>query len=229
MTCSNGSVTPIAVDPSTTIDSGSNDSSVGATAVTACGQTIYQASSIDDKTHADDSVALDDAFSETDAQNVSILGGLVTFAQEQAPATCQDNPGLGEVTCGGEGKFKSLAINGSPVALGTYLPGTTFQIVNAQVLTPGCIGASLFTGKVVLLDSKITDNGTDDVEAAGEWIHLTGQAVCLGLPLGSTTTYDLADFALLSLAKQYDQMIEKTCGWGCARTEDGEAVDILVY
>lgn len=85
VTCSNGAVTPLSVDPSTTNDSGSNESTAGATTVTACGQTIYQASSIDDKSHADDTAVLDDGGGETDAQNVSILGGLVTFPRSKPP------------------------------------------------------------------------------------------------------------------------------------------------
>lgn len=213
VTCSNGTVTPISVDPSTTTDSGSNESIAGATSLTACGQSIYQASSIDDKSHADDTAALDDASGETDAQNVSILGGLVTFSSEQAPATCQTTDSAGDVVCGGDGHFSHLAINGSAVAAGDYAPGSSFQIVNAQVVAPDCVGVSLFTGQLTMLDSQTANNDTASPESEGEWLHLTGQATCVGLPLGATTHYDLRDDNFTKIIDHVSKA--KVCWWDC--------------
>ncbi|KLD64594.1 hypothetical protein [Dyella japonica] len=192
VTCPNGSITPLSEDPSSTVDSGSNDSVAGSTTVTACGQIIYQASQIDDRSSASDIVSLDDATGETDAQNVSLLGGLVTFDSEQAPGTCQSNDAQGDFSCSGTGTFTHLAINGSRVATGTYAAGTTFNIINAQILAPNCTRVALFNGKLVLADSQIAGNDTNSPVVEGEWLHLTGNAICLGLPLG-TTKYDLHD------------------------------------
>lgn len=67
----------------------------------------------------------------------------------------------------------------------------------------------------MLLDSQITGNNTANATAEGEWIHLTGQATCVGLPLGATTHYDLRD-------DTYERMINhisntKSCWWSCSR------------
>jgi len=214
VTCSNGTVTPISVDASTTNDSGSNESTAGTTTVTACGQTIYQASSIDDKSHADDTVSQDDSTGETDAQNVSLLGGLVTYSQEQAQTICQPTDANGDVGCTGVATFTGLTIDGNLLPAGATTPGETYPIVNAQVLAPDCVGVALFTGKVVLLDSQIVNNNTPNVTGEGEWIHVTGSATCLGLPLGATTHYDLRDDNFNKLMN-FVQMKKTFCFWNC--------------
>jgi len=194
VTCSDGTVNSISLDPSTAHDSGSNDSAVGSSSLTLCGQNIYQSGAIDDSTSASDTTSLDDGVGTTKANNVSMLGGLVTYTKEDASSTCEVTDPVARVfSCSGSATVSNLDINGVPaIAAGTYAPGTTLNIVNAHVLSPACTGVALFTGKLVLEDEQIYNNNSLNPSAEMAWLHLIGDAVCVGLPLG-TTHYDLRD------------------------------------
>jgi hypothetical protein len=191
VTCPDGTVTTLTpVDPSTTSISGSNEAKLTSATVSACGKTIYGATNIDDKTDASDTTTLDDADGQNIASNVKFLGSLVTAATENAPANCTAQ-GSANVHCHGTGRFTNVAIGGSPIASGVYAGGTTFNIVKAQILSPTCSGVELFTGKLVLADSTITNNHTTHPSAEVDWLHITGQSLCV--LTGAVTKYDLRD------------------------------------
>ena len=192
VTCPDGTVVTLAPDdPSTTSTSGSNEATLTSSTVTACGKTIYQATNLDDKTDASDTASLDDADGQNMASNIKFLGSLVTADAENGPANCTADPNNSTVTCGGTGTFINLAIGGSLVPAGTQPAGTTFDIVQAQILSPTCLGVELFTGKLVLADSTITNNNSTHPSIEIAWLHLTGESVCV--LTGATTKYDLRD------------------------------------
>lgn len=180
VTCPDGTVVTLTPDdPSTTSTSGTNEATLTSSTVTACGKTIYQATNLDDKTGASDTGSLDDGDGQNMASNIQFLGSLVSADSENGPANCTADLNNSTVTCSGTGTFKNLAIGGSHLPAGTDAGGTTFNIVQAQILSPTCLGVELFTGKLVLADTTITNNNSTQPSIEIAWLHITGESVCV--------------------------------------------------
>ena len=211
VTCPDGTVVTLAPDdPSTTSTSGSNEATLTSSTVTACGKTIYQATNLDDKTDASDTTTLDDADGQNIASNIKFLGSLVSADSENAPENCTGDDTNSTVTCSGTGTFKNLAIGGSRIPAGSYAAGTTFDIIQAQILSPTCLGVELFTGKLVLADSTVTNNNSTNPSIETAWLHITGQSVCV--LTGATTKYDLRDDTAVTVTPQQTTTVVTVSG-----------------
>jgi hypothetical protein len=98
--CNGGTPTPIAnVDASTTDASGSNDDQASSLSANACGFPLYAIGSANDATSASDTSSQDNGDGTGTVQQVSLLGGVVTYDAKSETDTCTATDSQGDASC----------------------------------------------------------------------------------------------------------------------------------
>ena len=182
--CNGGPATTITpVDASTTDVTGSNDAQASNLIAQACGLPLYSIASADDSTSAQDTSSQDDGDGNSSLQNVSLLGGLLTYQSKVEADACNASSAQ-TVSCQDTTTVNNLAFAGQHIT-GTFTSPTTFQAVNVSVQLPGyCTGLALFTGSLTVAGTSVQSAGnTATVRMAPIALH--GTLTCVGLPLES--------------------------------------------
>lgn len=208
--CNGGPPTAIApVDASTTNTTGSNDNQASNLSGQACGLPLYTITSTDSATTASDVTSQDDGDGTSTIQQMSLLGGVLTYKSKTESGGC--NSSGTSVACSGNAQFGNLVFGGQTIT-GTYSQPTTFQVTNVSVTVPGtCTGVALFTGTLTLAGTSRSQQGNKGTVSLTP-LALNGTLTCIGLPLTSVTVAlkdnlddDLSDFSALI---PVDQVLE---------------------
>jgi hypothetical protein len=196
---------PITLVQSDTDGSGNNANQASNVSATACGgQSLFSAQSASESTSAQDLVAQDDGAGSSQEQNVSLLGGLVSYASKSESDNCSTPDGI-NISCSDATSLSDLYFNGQRIT-GTYDSPTTFQAVNVKVEVVGCTGVDLFTGQLTVGGSTVqlsSDGQSGTVQMIP--LELQGTLNCLGIPLGSMTV-DLKDFSSIYAIKEFSYL-----------------------
>jgi hypothetical protein len=184
--CNGGAANPIAaVDSSTTDVSGSNDDLGSSLSSTACGLPLYSISSANDASYASDTPSADDGGGTSTLQQVSLLGGVLTFTSKSETGVCDIVDSQGDVGCSDTTAIQNLTFAGQPIT-GTFTQPTSFNATDLQVQLPGaCTGIALFTGTLTVAGTTTQGSGTNDLTQTFTPVALNGTLTCVGLPLTS--------------------------------------------
>ncbi|HET7332542.1 hypothetical protein [Dyella sp.] len=182
-------ITP--VDASTTDVSGSNDAQASNLSAQACGLPLYTIMSADDSTSAQDTTSQDYGDGNSTLQDVSVLGGVLTFQSKTETEACNFISATQTIDCQGGTIFRGIVFAGKNIS-GTFTSPTTFEANSVSVQLPGyCTGAALFTGNLTVASTSVqTNGGTTTLRI--DPISLKGTLICVGLPLVSMQV-DLQD------------------------------------
>jgi hypothetical protein len=183
--CNGGNTIQFApVDASTTGVSGLNANQGANLSGTTCGLPLYSIQSASDSTSAQDSPTQDDGAGNGAVQNVSLLGGVVTYQSLSEGDSCGTTDGV-TITCSDTTTITNLKVGGQSVT-GTFTSPATYNLVDVGVLDPGCLGAETFTGMVTIASaSSLVSPGGQSATATMAPVRVDGTLTCLGLPLVS--------------------------------------------
>lgn len=204
--CNGGNTIQFApVDASTTGVSGLNANQGTNLSGTTCGLPLYSIQSASDSTSAQDSPTQDDGAGNGAVQNVSLLGGVVTYQSLSEGDSCDTTSGA-TINCTDATTITKLEFAGQEIS-GTFTASTTFNAVDVGVLDPGCTGVETFTGSLTLADSssQVSPDGQSGTIGISP-IRLQGTLTCIGLQL-SSMTIDLKDYL-----QMYDEWTVQNSG-----------------
>ncbi|MGN6322148.1 MAG: hypothetical protein ACTHNE_10530 [Dyella sp.] len=197
VSCNGGQATAVTpVDASTTDVSGSNDAKASNLSAQACGLPLYMITSADDSTSAQDTTSEDDGDGDSTLQNVSLLGGLLTYQSKIETDAC-NAVSASAVTCQDTTSVQNLVFAGRHLT-GTFTAPATFGATNASVQIPDyCTGLALFTGTLTVAGTSVQISGnTATVKMVP--VALKGTLTCVGLPLDRMSV-ELKDESLVSI------------------------------
>jgi hypothetical protein len=183
VSCNGGAAVTIApVDASTTDVTGSNDNKASNLSSTACGLPLYSIGYVDDSSSAQDTSSQDEGDGNSTEQNVSLLGGVVTYTAKTETGGCVD---VGQtVNCQDTTTISNLYFAGQHI-VGNFTQPRTFNATSLSVQVPGyCLGAALFTGSLTVAGSSASANGNAEAVSMAP-LALEGTLTCVGLRLTS--------------------------------------------
>jgi hypothetical protein len=188
--CNGGQPTTIKpVDASTSdVNEGLNDVMASNLSATACGLPLYSIQSIQVATYTSDTSSSDVGNSGDGIQQVSLLGGLLTFQAKTEYDLCGASASGSTTTinCQDTTQIQKLVFAGQPIT-GNYTQPTTLNVTSVQVQVPGyCTGIALFTGSLTLASESQQQSGNTTTITFAP-IALAGTLTCVGLPLTSMT------------------------------------------
>ena len=184
--CNGGAPTPIAaVDASTTVGTGSNNAVATNFSASACGLPLVNIASANDASSASDTPTQDEGAGSSSLDQVSFLGGVVTYTAKTETDNCNANTPE-EIICNSTATVQNLIFAGQQIT-GTFTQPTTFNAVSVSVqLPPGyCTGVGLFTGQLTVAGGSSTQTSGNTTEIQMAPVALAGTLTCVGLPLAS--------------------------------------------
>ncbi|RDS81227.1 hypothetical protein DWU98_11880 [Dyella monticola] len=203
--CNGGQPTAITpVDASTSdLNGGLSDVTATYLSATDCGLPLYSIESAQDAAYTSDTGSSDVGNGGDGIQQVSLLGGLLTYQAKVEYDLCgaSASGNTATINCQDSTQIQNLVFAGQPIT-GTYTQPTTFNAIAAQVTIPSyCTGLALFTGSLTV-DSTSQQQSGDTGTITSAPVALSGTLTCVGLPLTSMTVSlqdgDLIEYALLS-------------------------------
>lgn len=183
---------PVAITPveASTSDAngGLNEVSGSNLAANSCGFPLYSMQSEEGATYTSDTNTSDVGNGGNGMEQVSLLGGVVTYDAKTEYDLCAGSASdsTATINCQDNTQIQNLVFAGQPIT-GTFTQPTTFNALNVQVKIPGyCTGLALFTGSLTV-DSVSQQQSGDTGSITSAPISLNGTLTCVGLPLASMT------------------------------------------
>lgn len=188
VSCNGGPATAITpVDASTTDVTGSNDAQASNLSAQACGLPLYSIASADDSTGAQDQPGANNGGGSSDLENVSLLGGLVTYRSKLESHSCTAATGsILTINCTDITTLDDLIFAGNLIVGPLDLP-VTISESDIVVQIPGyCTGVAVFNGSLTLFSLSTQEDPEKNARSVNvSPIELDGTLTCLGLPLAS--------------------------------------------